>query len=181
MNKILIKFLNENKDNDYIYQRIIDTDEKYYRDILLNRFYDYIFKIYFVSYIEKSIRFSSYEIKNKKKKILNNEVYNLNEIDENFNEERINILIDESVDFLENISKEPNFKNISSNEDLIKALDSITDRQKLVIYMYFVEDKEEKQIAKELNVTKQSVNKVKIAALNRLKEYIKYELKSKAV
>ena len=181
MNKILIKFLNENKTNNYIYQRTIDTNEDYYKDILFERFYDYIFKIYFISYIEKSIRFSSYEIKNKKKKILDNEIYSLNKIDENFNEERINILIDESVDFLENVSKERNFENISSNENLIKALNNITDRQKLVIYMYFVEDKEEKQIAKELNVTKQSINKVKIAGLNRLRAYINNELKSRVV
>lgn len=181
MNKLLIKFLNEDKENNYIYQQMIDTDDEYYKDILFDRFYHYIFKIYFISYIEKSIRFKSYEIKNKKKKILNNELYILNDIDENFNEEKINMMLDDSTDFLENISKEPNFENISSNEDLIKALDNITDRQRLVIYMCFIEDKEEKQIAKELNVSKQSVNKVKITGLKKLKNYIGYGIKSKAV
>ena len=104
---------------------------------------------------------------------MNKELCILNETDENFKEEKINNLRDEPIDFLEDISREQNLKNISTNQTLINALEKLTDRQRLVIFMYFIQNKEEKQIAKDLNVTKQSINKVKLAGLKRLKKYIK--------
>lgn len=171
MNSLLNRFLNSNENNKFIYKKALSTNDEYYKKILLDRFYNYVFKINFISYIEKSIRFKSYEIKNKK--VMNKELCILNETDENFKEEKINNLRDEPIDFLEDISREQNLKNISTNQTLINALEKLTDRQRLVIFMYFIQNKEEKQIAKDLNVTKQSINKVKLAGLKRLKKYIK--------
>lgn len=47
--------------------------------------------------------------------------------------------------------------------------------------MHYIQDKEEKQIAKELNVSIQSVNKVKIPGLKKIRDYLGSELYGRVV
>ncbi|MGO1581439.1 MAG: hypothetical protein ACTHWZ_08555 [Peptoniphilaceae bacterium] len=42
--------------------------------------------------------------------------------------------------------------------------------------MRYIQDKEEKQIAEELNISKQSVNKVKLAGLKSIRNYLGGEI-----
>lgn len=100
----------------------------------------------------------------------------MNVIDDDFKEERVNSIRDDSIDFLEEISRGIDFKNISANKELIKAIETLTSKQQLILHMICVEGKEEKQIARELNVSKQAVNKVKNAGIEKIKNYLGGEL-----
>lgn len=176
MHKLAREFLNEDKENKNIYEKVVSTNDTYYTNLLVNKFYYYMFKIYFISYIEKSIKLKSFEIKNKKKKRYERELYILNSIDEDFKEEKINTIADKPIDYIEVIFDQVDISNISTNKKLNQAIESITSKQKLILFMRYIQDKEEKQIAKELNISKQSVNKVKLAALKNIRKYIGGEI-----
>ncbi|MGO1758867.1 MAG: sigma factor-like helix-turn-helix DNA-binding protein [Mammaliicoccus vitulinus] len=176
MHKLAMEFLNKDKENRSIYEKVIATHDRYYTNILVERFYYYMFKIYFISYIEKSIRLKSLEIKNKKKKSYERELYILNSIDEDFKEEKINTIADRPIDYVEEIFGEMDINNISSNKNLNEAIVRITSKQKIILFMRYIQDKEEKQIAEELNISKQSVNKVKLAGLKSIRNYLGGEI-----
>lgn len=176
MHKLAREFLNEDKENKNIYEKVVSTNDTYYTNLLVNKFYYYMFKIYFISYIEKSIKLKSFEIKNKKKKRYERELYILNSIDEDFKEEKINTIADKPIDYIEVIFDQVDISNISTNKKLNQAIESITSKQKLILFMRYIQYKEEKQIAKELNISKQSVNKVKLAALKNIRKYIGGEI-----
>lgn len=132
MNSLVKTFLNESENKD-LYLKAKTSKDQSCLELLNEKFNDYLFKVYFISYIEKSLKFKALDIKKKKKRISNRELYTLNIIDDDFNEECINTISDDAVDFLEGVSKDVDFKNISENEDLIKALEKLTQRQKLIL------------------------------------------------
>lgn len=181
MNNLANNFLNESDINKDLYFKAKISKNQYCLDLLNEKFNDYLFKVYFISYIEKSLKFKALDIKKKNKRISNRELYTLNIIDDDFDEERINTISDDEVDFLEGISKDVNFKNVSQNKDLIKALENLTQKQKLILYMIFIEEKEEKQIGRELNVSKQAINKIKLAGLKRIRNSLNSDIKSKTI
>ena len=64
------------------------------------------------------------------------------------------------------------FSQISNNEDLENALNTLTNKQKQVIYLNFFEKKTLKRIGLELNITTNAVEKLKMRAIARLKKYL---------
>lgn len=172
MHQLANKFLSEDEENKELYLKVIKSHDRYYTDLLVGKFCNYIFKIYFISYIEKSLKLKSLEIKRKRNKLNEREAYILNTLDDEFKEERICTIADQLIDFTEEICSETDFENIFSNKNLTEAIQSITSKQRLVLFMIYIHDKEEKQVAKELNVSIQSVNKVKHAGLKKIRDYL---------
>jgi RNA polymerase sigma factor (sigma-70 family) len=181
MHKLAIEFLSTDKENKNIYEKVIATQDRYYTNVLVEKFYCYMFKNYFISYIEKSIRLKSLEIKNKKKKGYERELYILNSIDEDFKEEKINTIADKPIDYVEEIFSQIDMNNISCNQKLNEAIVRITNKQRLILFMRYIQDKEEKQIAKELNISKQSVNKVKLTGLKNIRDYLGGEINGRDI
>ncbi|MBS4536499.1 hypothetical protein GOQ29_12800 [Clostridium sp. D2Q-14] len=103
MHNLALKFVRENEDNKEIYLKAIKTQDQYYIQRLVDEFYNYTFRIYFISYIEKSIKLKSLEIKRKRNKLDKREIYILNSLDEEFKEERINTIADESIDVIDEV------------------------------------------------------------------------------
>lgn len=64
------------------------------------------------------------------------------------------------------------FSQISNNEDLKNALNTLTNKQKQVIYLNFFEKKTLKRIGLELSITTNAVEKLKMRAIARLKKYL---------
>lgn len=173
MHQLVNKFLSEDEENKELYLKAMNSKDQYYTNILVDKFYNYIFRIYFISYIEKSLKLKSLEIKRKRNKLNEREAYILNTLDEEFKEERICTIVDESINIIDEICNEINLTNISSNKKLNEAIDKITSKQRLILSMIYIQDKEEKQIAKELNVSIQSVNKVKLAGLKKIRDCLR--------
>jgi DNA-directed RNA polymerase specialized sigma subunit len=99
-----------------------------------------------------------------------NEELILNNDSSNSNEQYLDNLQDHSVDFVETISKESNnFKGIISDKELLSSIESLTDKQKEVLFLLFIKNINEKSIANDRHVSIQSINKVKLKALNRLR------------
>lgn len=135
-----------------------------------------MFKLKFLSYVNKSMIFYSRKYQKNKFRNDNREILNLNVKNEGFEEERINMIPDKHIDFIEEIlktEKSIDFKKIIENYELLEALEKLTGRQKEIIYKLIVLNKSEKELMKELRITRQSINKSKNLALNKLKNELK--------
>lgn len=176
MNYLIKNFLNKDKENQSLYVKFKlynDEDALYELEKKLKL---YLFQVKFCSYIGKSMNFYSKHYKEKKLKRDYKEILNLNIRDEDFGEERINLISDEKVDFIEDISqpeKEVDFKKIIDNYKLLEALEKLPKRQKEVIYKLIVLKKKEKELTKELGISRQAVSKSRRQALNKLRDELK--------
>ncbi|MCY6372794.1 hypothetical protein [Clostridium ganghwense] len=172
MNSLIKNFLNRDEENQSLYIRF-----KFYNDE--NALYElekklklYMFQLKFCSYIGKSMNFYSKHYQEKKLKKDYKEMLNLNIKDKDFGEERINMISDKKVDFIEEVSqpeKEVDFKKVIENYKLLNALEKLPARQKEIIYKLIVLQKKEKQLIKELGISRQAINKSKRSALNKLR------------
>ena len=103
-------------------------------------------------------------------------------------EERVNYLIDEYQNFISEknykrkVYNNENTQNMAVKEiinentiniNILNLLNALSVRQKEIIYKIYFENKKQSQIAKELNITKQSVSLTYKRALKKLKKFIK--------
>jgi len=180
MENLAKKFINESEENKQLYIKgIIEQDKNAY-SVLSKKFKSYLFKIHATSYIHTSIVLNSREIKRKHTKISKREELTLNVVGQNFTEERIDTIPEQPMDIIELITKPKNldFREVFSDKNLANAMNTLTDKQKEIMYLKFIEELDEKQIANKLNISLQAVNKTKLAALNNIKKQLGGEKKN---
>lgn len=171
MKALLEKFL-QNEDMKGLYQEA-NTGNEEARILVNKQFNNFLYEIHFLSYIRKTIELSFKEIYKKTSIQEDKELYILNKESAETGMELIDYIIDETACFEEDIPGTGNSKELRDYFDdptIIKAINQLTERQKLVIFKQFIEDKSLQQIAKELGVTKQTVSKVKKTALTTLEK-----------
>lgn len=61
------------------------------------------------------------------------------------------------------------------NEELVKALKQLTEKQRKVIIQYYYKNKKLKEIAKEMNKDESTVRKLKDRAIEKLRNYLEVE------
>lgn len=169
MNKLVDKFLNEQLPNNKL-----NSDKSF--NELEDEFNSYVFKVYLYGYVKKTIVFSAMQIKKKNNLIYKNEDLNLNVVDPNFNEERINFIADNQNGELDTVNEfnlkqhRYNYDEISHNEHIVNAINSLTDRQKEIIYRCVILGERDTLVAKKIGISKQGVNKTKLTSINKLRK-----------
>jgi len=176
MSNLAKKYLSENDEHKKLYvDGIILKDSKALK-MLEQDFNDYLFKVYLCAYIKKSIQFSSLKIKKKKDKIVSREKLYLNVIDVNFQEERVNLVPDKKTDMIDEVyesQKNVDYAQIFSNKKLSNAFIRLTNKEKEIIKECIVKDKSQTNVAKDLGISRQAVNKIKNSALKKLNRELK--------
>ncbi len=125
--------------------------------------------IFFLSYIKKTITYRSIQIKTKHKKTYDLEKFILNQRNDNA-EEKINLIedtrnIEENLDFVIDYN---DFNEIFNDKKISDSFNSLTEKQKQVLYELFVNNKSEREVAKKLDSSFQNINKIKKAALKKI-------------
>lgn len=121
----------------------------------------------FTSYVNKTIQFAKMNFERRNKKYSQHEVLSLNDVDfleeENIekleDEDKIDESFDMDVDSLE---------NAFVDEKMYRITRKLTIKQKQVLYLKYVEDMTESRIANTLKITRQAVNKIKIAVIKHI-------------
>ncbi len=176
MGNLARNFLKENDENKKLFVEGIILKDLKALNKLENDFNNYLYKAYLCSYVKKAIHFSSLKYKQKKDRMKNKEKLSLNVLDENFQEERINVVPDKERDIINEIyENKENFDYIQafSNEKLSKAIEKLTHKEKKIIKECIINDKSQVEVAKELGISRQAINKVKISALRKLNKELK--------
>lgn len=181
MEILLEKFL-QNEVMKKLYEEASNGDGEA-RKLVNKQFNNFLYEIHFLNYIRKTIALSYKEIYRKTSTQKDKELYILNKENPETGTELIDSIIDETSYFEEEIQRTSSAKELSDYFDdpsLIKAINQLTERQKLVIFKQFIEDKSLQQIAEELGVTKQNISKVRKAALTTLEKILGGEKRGRA-
>ena len=167
------KFLNENPENKILYNYFFTTKNKKVFDILFYRYNTFLFKIHVLKYIKVSINKSAITLKNKAFKEISrkNKELILNCSNYNYGEDLINSIPDKSNDVLNKITKNnKTFKQIISNKNLLDAINALSENQREILYLIYIKNCKEREIAVSKKVTVQNINKMKLRALENLKD-----------
>lgn len=178
MKNLAEKFLADDDENLEIYKTWKENKSERLRDVLNIKYKNFILKIFFTSYIKKQITYTALQIKKRSSRLNTKEKLMLNTTHVDFNEDYINVIADKIIDFAELVSQAQErytFDDIISDPKILSAVNSLSTRQKEIIYMIYIENKKEVEVAKELNVSLQSINKTKNKALMKLQSKLRGE------
>ena len=168
--KILSGFLNIEENRDY-YQKYMERPTAENRKGLDELFRKHMYLICYISYFVKMVHFESKHFDRKQRK--RNEMLQLTldkledsgqRIVELFPENKVNEYFGCR---LEDLIEDP---------DLYHSIQSLTDKQKTLLNLIFIEEMTDTEIAKLLGVSQQAITKAKKKALTKLKNEIQ-ELK----
>lgn len=124
-----------------------------------------------LAYIIKSLKMCRNDYYRKFKKDQNRELLIL---DKPLNDDKRTSLIDTLTFDEDNYSYRYNsIEDITGDEELLKALSRLTDRQREILYYVYVESLSIKEVSRLLNISRQVVNKTHNLALSKLKEKLK--------
>lgn len=168
------KFISESENNKILYKKATNGGNKNaYRALILS-FEDYLFKIYSTSYLHKSIVLNARELKRKYLRTYRREELTLNITDLDTKEERIIRLPDSEVNYIDEITRPRNidFIELFSDKVLTSAMNNLTDRQKKILFLKYIDDLEEKEIARMLEISVQAVYKIKKVALDKIRKQL---------
>lgn len=138
--------------------------------------------IFFLSYIKKTITYKAIKIKTKYKKTYDLEKFILNQSNDD-EEEKINLIADRNND-IENVSFAmdcSDLNEIFSNKKLADSFNSLTEKQKQILYELYINNISERELAQKLNSSFQNINKIKKAALKNINKNLlenKYDYKN---
>lgn len=160
---ILNGFLNieENRDR---YQKYMEHPTEENRKRLDELFKKHMYVIRYISYFIKMVHFESKHFDKKQRK--RNELFQLtlDKMDEDGH--RIVDLLPE-----DNVNEYLGYRleDLVEDPDLYSSIQSLTDRQKTLLNLVFIEGMKDTEIAKLLGVSQQAVTKAKKKALTKLK------------
>ncbi|WP_214483059.1 sigma factor-like helix-turn-helix DNA-binding protein [Bacillus sp. SM2101] len=169
-NPILIGFFKQNKTRKLLYEEYLRTEDSSHIRELENNFNEYYFKVRILAYFNKYLQFNAIKYDAKQRK----------------QQQRFQLILDKSIDeenntILDNIADENSNINIEEIEisvnDFVKntklrnAVNTLTIQQKQVLYLYYVDELKDVEIAKKLHVSRQSITKCRNTALNKLRRY----------
>lgn len=172
MNNLEQKFLSIDE-NIVLFEKALDNKNNEAKLKINEKFNDYLFKIYFCSYVNKCITFTAKNIKNRYKNQRQELILNCK--NENYEVDYVNNIPDNSIDYIEKITapkSQVNFNNICADIEILSALNSLTDKQKEIIYHCCVLEKSEVSLAEEMRVTRQAISKAKNIALKKIRLFL---------
>lgn len=174
-NPLLKNFLDENSYNKKLLICWANYGDKDALEALNERFKQFSFRIYFYSYIRKSLLLKAREIKAKHNLLKNKEELSLNIVFEEKEEELINTIPSKSTDYeeeYEDTHTTSDFTKYVSEKKLLDAINGITKKQKQILFMYIVQDMTESEIAQSFHTSVQAINKNKNNALKKIKRIL---------
>lgn len=171
-NKLLESFLS-NPESNKLYKNYLIYPTEENKQIVEDRFKLHAKKIKILSYFSKVLFF---EAQHFDKKIRDNSNKSQLIIDsENFNEDSIFldslILNNEIPTFVDTIGNAPDeLENLFEDKQLYKIISELSSKNKDLLYLLYVKELSESEVAKILGVTIQAVNKRKNKLLSKIRE-----------
>lgn len=122
----------------------------------------------FTIFIMKVIKHSAIDFA-RKEKLQNSRIVSLNEY---VNNEMSLSVFDDDIFCMENNIDYRHLEKIMSQKKHQKAILKLSEREKQIVYLFYIEEKEIDEIAKILNISKKTILNTKQNALNKLKKDI---------
>jgi RNA polymerase sigma factor (sigma-70 family) len=164
--QLIQKFLSD-KSNKELYQQYLKDPTKEVRELLDWRFKKFYFRIRTLSYFSKMLHFES---KNFDKKERSYQV-------------RFPLILDDSINDEGNVKvadliQDTNYKEMINGDKLedyiedssvYRSVQNLTDKQKEILYLVYVKNMQDTEVARLLGVSQQSVTKTKNKAIQKVR------------
>ena len=170
-NKYIIDCFLSIKENQKLYQLYKEFPTKDNEKKLDNAFRNYFRKIRAISYLNKVIHFESKHFDKIFRR--NNERYLLI-LDRPINtEENISVMSElledySSNNFVDEIYSE-HLEDHFHSLDVINSIKNLTEKQKRILFMYFIKNLKDAEIAKVLKISQQAVSKTRNKAITKIR------------
>ncbi|MBF8984720.1 hypothetical protein IZY60_14345 [Lutibacter sp. B2] len=87
-------------------------------------------------------------------------------------------IVDPMTDITEEVCKQSeDIQDHIGNEKLLEAIKLLNNKERYLLYKFFVECKTGPEIAQEMNVSKQYISKIKGQVLRKIKKHMKAEVR----
>lgn len=154
------------KENSHL--NIFDLETNFFE--VTHMINDYIFKVMFVSYVDKCLTLGRKDILRKRKKYYP-EIPILNFSSDNSDTDLSSLMTSEEIDFeslIFDFEENFEFDNIISDEILLSKINSLTEYQKKILYLHSIKEMNDTQISDLLNVSRQAINKNRKKIIKKL-------------
>lgn len=177
-NPLLRAFLADQEHLD-LYKQYCKSPNDCIKKIINDRFVSFYIRIRAISYFSKIIHFTARHFDIERRKYENRYVLSLDstggDFKEGINESKFTLkefLVDETATrhFQENLEKE--IGQHIQNPILYKAILSLNERQKQILYLSYITNISDTEISKQMNVTQQAISKSKNNALAKVRRLI---------
>jgi len=125
-------------------------------------------KIEFIAYIKSVIENSSTDYK---RKLLKSIEYEISVADFSYVPQGL-LSYDDSSFLLEKDITYSNIEDLFTNEKYYKAMKKLSDKEKLILYLTVIEEKNAEQTAEIMNTTKENIWKIKSRAIKKFWYYL---------
>lgn len=174
----LIKNFITDIDNKKILEEAFEYQTSESFKILDRVFKQYYFNVRITSYISTTIYYSAMNFDKKERNeskrtqlILDSPI---NDASNNYLITRKDLLRDDSQDLLKLIKTDyMNINNFIESPHVIEAIETLTEKQKQILYLVFVEKFTHTEIAEILGVSQQAISKNQAKAINLIRKYLK--------
>jgi len=177
MEDILIQFILSSEENKELFLRYKKYHDRKAMEELRINFDKHYIGIKLISYIKQMITYGVIDYQNKKTTLERKEILSLNTKADNFQQDKIEFIEGDDGEFIDKIiipsSEKVDFNSLCVDEMILKAIEKLSDKQKEIIYRIIILNESETELAKELNISRQSINKTKNKALERIKTELK--------
>lgn len=161
MDKLYLKSLLNSfltiEQNKKLYEDYYVSFDKKKLGVLENEFEKFYSKIVLVSYFSKALHFAAqkYDQGIRRYKCFEEELL----------ERKEEVIYIDSY----NVHEPDNIANHIENQDISESINDLTDRQKQILYLHFVKEMTEAEIASAMNISQQAVNKAKNKAIDEIR------------
>lgn len=143
--------------NKKLYEEYKVSFDKRKLDVLENEFEKFYSKIVLVSYFSKALHFAAqkYDQGIRRYKYFKEELLERND----------DVICIDSY----NVHEPEDIVNHIEDQNISESINDLTDRQKRILYLHFVKEMTEAEIASVLNISQQAVNKAKNKAIDEIR------------
>lgn len=171
-NPLLHRFL-QDAENRRLFTEVIMGQQEEDRQELERRFAEHYFEMRFLGYVRKHIHYEALHLISKNRSRQQQEPLVLNMVlgdDEGHGMERIDLLVDPQMSVEgEVVEQTEELVNLTEDPGLHQALLGLSQKQQTVLYLLYVKQMTEQEVANTLHVSQQAINKVKKSSLGHLR------------
>jgi RNA polymerase sigma factor (sigma-70 family) len=169
-NPLLVSFFS-NEENVQLYERYCINPSKKHEQKLIQSFRKHYFKVKAVSYFSKVI---PYEARNFDIKLREHKERYIPILDKPVSLKEGNIsvadtLVDENSRITDEFSSDK-LEDYIGDESIVKAIRTLTERQKQILFLSYIKNLKDVEIAKLLNISQQAVTKTRLHSLKKVRE-----------
>jgi len=173
-NKLIVSFLEDPKHKSMYYETICNptNENKQLLDRLFKYFY---FRVRFTSHISSTLHFNSinHDKRYRKLQLRNNLTLDQKITDAEGEQTFKELIADENAEIsIDKISESENILEHITCPILYAAIQTLSEKQRKILELYYIHGLNDTEIGKELNQTQQSISKAHNIALKKLHDYL---------